>query len=83
MQPREVPAGRHSLVGTEVGTGGKGLDGKEGRWWRLLHVDLGEVTGRGCRRENPSLHVEALCFLLSVNYALIFTSLSVRTPHNS
>lgn len=48
-----------------------------------LHVDLGEVTGRVQEGESINLYAEALCFLLSVNYALIFTSLSVRTPHNS
>ena len=48
-----------------------------------LHVDLGEVTGHVQEGESINLYTEALCFLLSVNYALIFTSLSVRTPHNS
>lgn len=48
-----------------------------------LHVDLGEVTG--CVKEGESIHLytEALCFLLSVNYALTFKSLSVRTLQNS
>ena len=71
--PSEQKSEQVVRVWTERRAGGGGA----------LHVDLGEVTGHVQEGESINLYTEALCFLLSVNYALIFKSLSVRIPQNS